>query len=682
MASRNLINDFETSQLVSSYFTLPNNVISHAAKLGTKTFCGNDVVNVICVIANHINVRVGKAWPSIDTIIRESRVPEAAAIIDRAVASGLLERVTWNKRTAYSFLSSDGPTPGYRAMSVEWWAAHVHLGKSRGFLQQLLAVANGHHRFTVNVKKDLLIQLGVSRAGFYRLLAALVECGKVRTLQQGRATEFEMLDVPRKKAVRTVSVSVSDASQRAASVSADVPQADCLSVSKDCRSVSATGTSVSETPSSVSSDLPKSFTGKSLWTEGSVIQDNVLQVHLEQEIPKSEQYRTEQSGSEQNGSHALPNPKIAKPKLKIAKPTHKLTADEIRAAVAKKITLTLEERETQTLTGLMQTELMPCDLEAADDFAQTFADLSGMECSPDAFVVFLHNNPSHSEQLSLPFIAAVLEWALGRSNYWPDHLPNAETFCAKYKLIAAQYERFYEKAGYWPHETGDQSGQLQQERYREAPLCATCGENKTNFADEYAFSPAVGENGFYLNCDECDPPSRFRYPPPDSQPSCDKKQLNDYRDALMWQIMRETGKRFADKNFQLQVDEILGDVMSASMSAGDFRNAIGAEMLDLEKEEGCGYRITSNDELLDVLERIVDNLSGNRFPPRQYRTAPSTFTPNAEHSKLAQKLGLDLNFELRQFQNRYVAAPGEEGLRKAEETFEYWLLNAKDFFGR
>jgi hypothetical protein len=184
------------------HFQLPNGVFDRAASLGTRgKFSGNDVVNVICAVAAHINARTGKTYVSSGTVAIETDLPPkiVEAIITRAEDSGILQPGTWNGKTTHSFIPHDADGDGYRLVNLQWWNENAALGKSRGLLQHLLAIADGKRRFTAKVK-ELLPILGLSRTEFYRLLAPLKGCDLVRTRQQGRhATEFEMPCVPRKK---------------------------------------------------------------------------------------------------------------------------------------------------------------------------------------------------------------------------------------------------------------------------------------------------------------------------------------------------------------------------------------------------------------------------------------------------------------------------------------------------
>src|ERR1035437_1381868 len=249
----------------STYFNLPNNVIARASRLGIdKKFSGIDVVNVIDVIANHANIHFGgRAWVSPRTIAAESGLREhiVTAIIAHAEANGILERGTWQGKTTGQFIPNDGGPPGHRVMSVESWAANADLGKSRGLEHCLLALADGHRRFITNVQKDLAPQLGVSDATLYRMLKPLVDRGRVKTKQHGRATEFEMLEITRKR---------------------------------KATSVSAKPLCVSCPPSCVSAGSANSLTGMAFGTEGLVLQGHVEQGHVKsKQDPTQDERRAE-----------------------------------------------------------------------------------------------------------------------------------------------------------------------------------------------------------------------------------------------------------------------------------------------------------------------------------------------------------------------------------------------------
>lgn len=157
-------------------FQLPNGVFDHAARLGAKgKFSGGDVVNVICAFAAHVNARTGNTYVLPRTVASETDLPVKVveAIIACTEAAGILQPGRWNGKTTQSFIPHDGDGGGYRLVNLQWWNENAALGKSRGLLQHLLAIADGKSRFTANVNRRLLPQFGLSRAGFYRLLAPL-----------------------------------------------------------------------------------------------------------------------------------------------------------------------------------------------------------------------------------------------------------------------------------------------------------------------------------------------------------------------------------------------------------------------------------------------------------------------------------------------------------------------------
>lgn len=198
-----------------------------------------------------------------------------------------------------------------------------------------------------------------------------------------------------------------------------------------------------------------------------------------------------------------------------AKPTATpKTPTEIREEVARHIDLTMEERNNATRSGERK-GMLPDELTAADRLAQIFAELSGRETSSDAFVVFLYNCPfGRTDQYSLPKIAAVLRWAFEKSDFWSNRIGSAESFCARFDAIAVQYDRFYAKAGFKPHEIDCSflDGLIPEED-EDFPLCGMCAVNRTSPAPPDASEPATNGEGYYLNCDECDPPSVIPPPP-------------------------------------------------------------------------------------------------------------------------------------------------------------------------
>ena len=205
MATQNVaINTAPTQSAVEwqKTFNLSNGVLVRAATLGNNKFSGVDVLNVICVIAAHINGLTRKTWVSPRTVAAETglRPKVAEAIIAHAVANGILQPGTWQGKPTLAFISNDKDSGGYRFISLQWWIENAALGKSRGLLQHLLALADGNRRFSANVRKELAPRLGVSYGTLYRLLAPLVTREMVRTRQHGRrATQFEMPCVPRKR---------------------------------------------------------------------------------------------------------------------------------------------------------------------------------------------------------------------------------------------------------------------------------------------------------------------------------------------------------------------------------------------------------------------------------------------------------------------------------------------------
>jgi hypothetical protein len=133
------------------------------------------------------------------------------------------------------------------------------------------------------------------------------------------------------------------------------------------------------------------------------------------------------------------------------KPTRKPTADQIRADAAKFVTLTMEERWNGIESGELSW-VLPWELECCDKLAQTFADLSGKECTSDAFVEFLLTRDIPTpNRYTFPYVAAVLMWALEKSSYWPERLATPAAFCKNYDKIVRQYDKFCEKTGEHPH---------------------------------------------------------------------------------------------------------------------------------------------------------------------------------------------------------------------------------------
>ncbi len=255
-------------------FQLPNGVFDHAARLGAKgKFSGGDVVNVICAFAAHVNARTGNTYVLPRTVASETDLPVKVveAIIACTEAAGILQPGRWNGKTTQSFIPHDGDGGGYRLVNLQWWNENAALGKSRGLLQHLLAIADGKSRFTANVNRDLLPQLGLSRAGFYRLLAPLKNCDLVRTRQQGRATEIEMPCVPRKKRPQSISAA---------------PQ--CVSQPTPC---------VSRPTRCVSTDPPEPLPVAACGTEGYALQGYEVQEVQEQETRSTPEARRAKTGA-------------------------------------------------------------------------------------------------------------------------------------------------------------------------------------------------------------------------------------------------------------------------------------------------------------------------------------------------------------------------------------------------
>ena len=141
------------------------------------------------------------------------------------------------------------------------------------------------------------------------------------------------------------------------------------------------------------------------------------------------------------------------------------------------------------------------------------------------------DNPAWRDMTS-GLYAAILHWAFKVSDYWPQQEPKKllatlDDILRNMPTMRSQYEKYYRLLpdGKKPHDLG-----MGWPKEEEAPLCATCGENRVSPAPpDGGWAPAMTEDGrFYLNCDTCDPPSVI--PPPPDRKQTKSKTFEDVKE--------------------------------------------------------------------------------------------------------------------------------------------------------
>jgi hypothetical protein len=117
------------------------------------------------------------------------------------------------------------------------------------------------------------------------------------------------------------------------------------------------------------------------------------------------------------------------------------------------------------------------------------------------------------QDMSTALYAAIMYWAFKESDYWSKKLKTLGDVIRSVPAIRKQYEKFYAHLSEdkKPHKLGIG---FPEEPEEDIPLCAMCGKNLCPVAPPDAWEPATNGEGYYLNCEECDPPSV--YPPPPS----------------------------------------------------------------------------------------------------------------------------------------------------------------------
>jgi len=112
--------------------------------------------------------------------------------------------------------------------------------------------------------------------------------------------------------------------------------------------------------------------------------------------------------------------------------------------------------------------------------------------NPEDFEALLR---SHDEEE----IERTIVWAFETSNFWPEKLANSRAFRRSFAAVNNQCRVYREKV--------EASASARVSSNPEAPICATCGRNRTSRAPADAWESATNGDGYYLNCDECDPAS-------------------------------------------------------------------------------------------------------------------------------------------------------------------------------